>query len=192
MWIHPVYQGAAAFEQSLTYLQTNAFDLFHMEPFGEDEAEKMTFGMHGREKTLGLEVDFRRSVRDVVKHAEADRQATILKLYKLAFMAFMKGGLALGLQALKQADALGGTFFTDAEGAAPACYLAFLAETWVHLRNMDKHLPIPPNLSRYVYERRQREHDYATAGDENTRQALLRADGESRREFDWKYRGDLE
>lgn len=107
-------------------------------------------------------------------------------------MAFMKGGLALGLQALKQADALGGTFFTDAEGAAPACYLAFLAETWVHLRNMDKHLPIPPNLSRYVYERRQREHDYAAAADENTRQALLRADGESRREFDWKYRGDLE
>ena len=102
-----MYQGAATFEQSLTYLQTNAFDLFHMEPFGEDEAEKMTFGMHGRGKTLGLEVDFRRSVRDVVKHAEADRQATILKLYKLAFMAFMKGGLALGLQALKQRGCAG-------------------------------------------------------------------------------------
>ena len=154
MWIHPVYQGAATFKQSLTYLQTNAFDLFHMEPFGEDEAKKMTFGLHGREKTLGLEVDFRRSLRDVVKHAEADRQATIFKLYKLACMAFMKGGTALGLQALKQADALGGTFFTDAEGAAPVCYLALLAENWVHLRNMDKYLPTPVNLSRYAHVRR--------------------------------------
>lgn len=192
MWIHPVYEGAATMEESLGYLKTAGFDLFHMEPYGEYEAENLTLGMHGRGQTLGAEVDFQRRIGDLLQHAEVDGPAAILNLYKLAFMAFLKGGNGLGLHALKQADALGGTFFSLPDGATPAKYLAFLGEVWVLLRNMEKHLPRLPNLGRYVHERRQRDHGYGVAPDENARQALLLADGRSRKEFDQRFRGDLE
>jgi FkbM family methyltransferase len=192
MWIHPVYEGAATMEESLAYLKHTGFDLFHMEPYSEYEAERLTLGMHGRGQTLGAEVDFQRRVGDLVEHAAFDRPAMILKLYKLAFMAFLKGGNGLGLHSLKQADALGGKFFADADGVVPARYLAFLSEAWVHLRNMTKHLPALPNLGRYVHERRQREFEYGNAKDSRARETLLRADGSSRKEFDQKFRDDLD
>ena len=192
MWIHPVYQGAATLEESLGYLKNAGFDLFHMQPYGEYEAEPVTLGMHGAGQTLGAEVDFQRRVRDLTGDADSDRRATLLKLYKLAFMAFMKGGNGLGLHALKQADALGGAFFTAAGDVAPAKFLTFLAEVWIHLGNMTKHLPVLPDLGRFVHERRQREFEYGIATDEATRDALLRADGASRKAFEQRFRGDLE
>jgi FkbM family methyltransferase len=192
MWIHPVYQGAATFEESLAFLKTAEFDLFHMEPYSEYEAETVTFGMHGQGQTLGAEVEFQRRVAGLVAAADLDRPAALLKLYKLAFMAFLKGGNGLGLHVLKQADALGGTFFINAEGVAPAGYLTFLAEAWTLLTNMTKFLPVPPNLGEYVHVKRQREYEYGISRDKKVRDDLLRADGVSRREVDRNFKGDLE
>lgn len=192
MWIHSVYEGAATFEESLGYLKSVGFDLFHMEPYGEYEAERMTFGMHGTGQTLGAEVDFQRRVSDLTDPVDGETDSAILKLYKLALFAFLKGGNGLGFHALKQADALGGTFFADPDGNKPARYLAFLSDAWLHLRNMAKHLASPPDMGRFVHERRQRAHDLSVATDAETREGLMRADKAARALIEQSFRGNLE
>lgn len=180
MWIHPVYDGAATMEASLAYLRDAGFDLFHMAPYGEYEADKLTFGMHGLGQTLGAEVDFQKRVPDLVNNTESGRDAAILKLYKLALLAFMQGGNGLGYQALKQADALGGAFFAREDGTKPANYLIFLEEAWIALRNMTKHLPVFPDLGQAMHRKRERFFQYSNAENKETRDRLVSEDREER------------
>jgi FkbM family methyltransferase len=192
MWIHPVYDGAATMEASLAHLKAAGFEVFHMEPYGEYEAVPVTLGMHGTGQTLGAEVDFHLSMRDFKADGGPGHDAEVLKIYKLALLAFLKGGNGLGYRALKEAEARGGTFFADESGTRPASFLDFLSEIWVVLRNMDEHLPRFPDLSRYVHDRRGRMFDYESNKDTEVRSALMHADHAARREVERKYRADLD
>ena len=192
MWIHPVYQGARTFSTSLAFLQDAGFDLFHMEPYGEYEADRMTLGMHSMGQTLGAEVDFQRRISDLVKEAETDRPTAILKLYKFAFMAIMNGGNGLCFRSLKQASALGGTFFVENGEAAPASYLEFLREVWAHMRSMSGHLPVLPDFGPYIHARRKRRFDYATSTDEAEKRSLKEEDNVARKEVKEGYGADLD
>lgn len=188
MWIHPVYDGAATMEMSLAYLRDAGFDLFHIDPYGEYEADILTFGMHGLGQTLGAEVDFQKRVADVVSNAESERDATILKLYKLALLAFMNGGNGLGYQALKQADMLRGTFFAKDDGSKPANYLAFLEEAWIALQNMSKHLPVFPDLGQDMHRKRERFFQYTNAENQEIRDGLVSEDREERQAIENNYK----
>jgi len=188
MWIHPVYDGAATMEVSMAYLRDAGFDLFHMAPYGEYEADKLTFGMHGLGQTLGAEVDFHCQVDAIVNNAENGRDAAILKLYKLALLTFMQGGNGLGYQALKQADALGGTFFTKDNATKPANYLAFLEEAWIALQNMTKHLPVFPDLGQATHRKRERVFRFKNADNQETRDRLISEDREERKEIENNYK----
>ena len=192
MWIHPVYQGARTFNTSLAFLQDAGFDLFHMEPYREYEADRMPLGMHSGGQTLGAEVDFQRRISDLLDEAETDRPTAILKLYKLAFMAILNGGNGLCFNSLKQAQALGGTFFSENGKAPPASYLEFLREVWTHMRNMSEFLPVLPDFSRYIHARRRRRFAYSTSTDGAEKQSLKDEDNAARKEVAEGYRTNLD
>jgi hypothetical protein len=191
MWIHPVYQGARTFSTSLTFLQDAGFDLFHMEPYGQYEADRMTIGMHSMGQTLGAEVDFQRRISDLAKEAETDLPTAILKLYKFAFMAIMNGGNGLCFHSLKQAQALGGTFFVENGGAAPASYLEFLREVWAHMQNMSGHALVLPDFGPYIHAWRKRRFDYSTSADEAEKRSLKEEDNVARKEVVEGYGADF-
>lgn len=192
MWIHPIYEGAATMETTLGYLKDQGFDLFHMAPYGEYEADVLTFGMHGLGQTLGAEVDLHKSVADLVGNGGAASDETILRLYKLAFLAFMQGGNGLGYLALKHAAEFGGTYFVSGDGTKPAAYLEFLADAWKVFENMARNLPIFPDLSRFVHEKRAREHESRRTTDPEKLRALGETDREARAVIESKYRPHLD
>jgi len=127
-----------------------------------------------------------------VKEAETDRPTAILKLYKFAFMAIMNGGNGLCFRSLKQASALGGTFFVENGEAAPASYLEFLREVWAHMRSMSGHLPVLPDFGPYIHARRKRRFDYATSTDEAEKRSLKEEDNVARKEVKEGYGADLD
>jgi FkbM family methyltransferase len=192
MWIHEVYEGAATFEQSMAYLKARGFELFHMEPYGEYEADCITLGMHGLGQTLGAEVDFQHRLDDLLEGVETDLEGTILKLYKFSLLALLNGGNGLAFTALKKASALEGTFFVGDDGTYPTRYLAFLAEVWRYFSRMTKALPVLPDFSSDVIERRQQGYEYQTSNNEKDRKALIQAVNSARKNADKRLRGGLE
>ena len=155
MWTHEIYKGSRTLATSLGYLQSNGFELFSLEPYGEYEATDVVLGMHGGGQVLGAEISFHPRIQDLVKEANTDRDGALLKLYKLATLAAMEGGMGLCYRALAEAERIGGTFFVDSEGNIPAIYLGFLKRLWHLFKAMRSNLPKLPNYAPY-YDRARR------------------------------------
>ncbi|MBM86657.1 MAG: hypothetical protein CMM47_11630 [Rhodospirillaceae bacterium] len=161
MWTHEIYKGSRTLAKSLGYLQSNGFELFSLEPYGEYEAADVVLGMHGGGQVLGAEISFHQRIQDLVKEANTNHDGALLKLYKLATLATMEGGMELCYRALSEADKIGGTFFMDREGNTPAIYLRFLKRLWNLFKAMENSLPKLPNFAPYYHRKRRLEFEEA-------------------------------
>ncbi len=182
MWFNPVYDSAATISTNLGHLAEKGFDTFKVEPTNNYEADSLSYGMHGDGQTFAAEVAVHKRLDMILSQAASDPKGTLLRLYKLAFLAVLNGGNGLCFRCLKEAEALGGDFFADSSGNPPAKYLAFLRGLSSRMQKMADQLPKPPYFGHHRLARTNRKHAFSIATSEADRRRLIEEDRKAQRE----------